>query len=131
MPLRDELVHEVRPYLWLLLGAVGFVLLIACVNVGNLQLARSTGRAHEFAIRCALGADRWRVVRQLLTESVALGLAGGAIGACVAAWGTQAAIRLLPETLPRAEDVSLDGHLLVFTFAISILAGVVFGPCRR
>ena len=127
LPLRDELVHEVRPYLWLLLGAVGFVLLIACVNVGNLQLARSTGRAHEFAIRCALGADRWRVVRQLLTESVALGLAGGAIGACVAAWGTQAAIRLLPETLPRAEDVGLDGHVLVFTFAISILAGVVFG----
>jgi len=127
MPLRDDLVHEVRPYLWLLLSAVGFVLLIACVNVGNLQLARSTGRAHEFAIRCALGADRWRVVRQLLTESVALGLAGGAIGACVAAWGTQAAIRLLPETLPRAEDVGLDGHVLVFTFAISILAGVVFG----
>jgi predicted permease len=127
MPLRDELVHEVRPYLWLLLGAVGFVLLIACVKVGNLQLARSTGRAHEFAIRCALGADRWRVVRQLLTESVALGLAGGAIGVCVAAWGTQAAIRLLPEMLPRAEDVGLDGHVLVFTFAISILTGVVFG----
>jgi len=127
MPLRDDLVHEVRPYLWLLLGAVGFVLLIACVNVGNLQLARSAGRAHEFAIRCAMGADRWRVVRQLLTESVALGLAGGAIGACVAAWGTQAAIRLLPETLPRAEDVGLNGHVLVFTFAISILAGVVFG----
>jgi predicted permease len=127
VPLRDELVHEVRPYLWLLMGAVGFVLLIACVNVGNLQLARSTGRAHEFAIRCALGADRWRVVRQLLTESVVLGLAGGALGACVAAWGTQAAIRLLPETLPRAEDVGLDGHVLVFTLAISILAGVVFG----
>jgi putative ABC transport system permease protein len=127
LPLRDELVQGVRPYLWLLLGAVGFVLLIACVNVGNLQLARSAGRAHEFAIRCALGADRWRVVRQLLTESVALGLAGGAIGACVAAWGTQAAIRLLPEALPRAEDVGLDGHVLVFTFAISILTGVVFG----
>ncbi len=127
MPLRDELVDEVRPYLWLLLGAVGFVLLIACVNVGNLLLARSTGRAHEFAIRCALGADRWRVVRQLLSESVALGLAGGAIGVGGAAWGTQAAIRLLPETLPRAEDVGLDGHVLVFSFAISILAGVVFG----
>ena len=127
MPLRDVLVQEVRPYLWLLLGAVGFVLLIACVNVGNLQLARSTGRAHEFAIRCALGADRWRVVRQVLTESVVLGLAGGALGACVAAWGTQAAIRLLPETLPRAEDVGLDGHVLGFTFAISILAAVAFG----
>jgi predicted permease len=127
VPLRDALVHEVRPYLWLLLGAVAFVLLIACVNVGNLQLARSTGRAHEFAIRRALGADRWRVVRQLLTESVALGIAGGALGACVAAWGTQAAIRLLPETLPRAEDVGLDGHVLTFTIAISVLAGVVFG----
>src|SRR3984957_551718 len=127
IPLRDELVHEVRPYLWLLLGAVGFVLLIACVNVGNLQLARSTGRAHEFAIRCALGAERWRVVRQLLTESVVLGLAGGALGACVAAWGTQAAIRLLPEALPRAEDVGLDGHVLLFTFAISIIAAIAFG----
>jgi predicted permease len=127
MPLRDELVDEVRPFLWLLLGAVGFVLLIACVNVGNLQLARSAGRAHEFAIRCALGADRWRVVRQLLTESVALGLAGGAIGACAAAWGTEAAIRLLPETLPRAEDVGLDGHVLVFTLAISFLTSVAFG----
>jgi predicted permease len=127
VPLRDVLVQEVRPLLWLLLGAVGFVLLIACVNVGNLQLARSTGRAHEFAIRRALGADRWRVVRQLLTESVALGLAGGALGACVAAWGTQAAIRLLPEALPRAEDVGLDGHVLVFTLAISIIAAIAFG----
>jgi putative ABC transport system permease protein len=127
IPLRDELVHEVRPYLWLLLGAVGFVLLLACVNVGSLQLARATGRTHEFAIRCALGADRWRVARQLLTESVVLGLAGGALGACVAAWGTQAAIRLLPETLPRAEDIGVDAHVLVFTLAISILAGVVFG----
>ncbi len=127
LPLREDMVNDVRPYLWLLLGAVGFVLLIACVNVGNLQLARSTVRAQEFAIRGALGADRWRVVRQLLTESVALGLAGGAIGAVVAAWGTQAAIRLLPETLPRAEDVGMDGHVLVFTFAVSILAGFVLG----
>jgi len=127
LPLKQDMVREVRPYLWVLLGAVGFVLLIACVNVGNLQLARSTSRSHEFAVRCALGAARWRVIRQLLTESVVLGLAGGAIGACLAVWGTQAAIRMLPETLPRAEDVGLDGRVLLFTLAVSILAGVVFG----
>jgi ABC-type antimicrobial peptide transport system permease subunit len=118
VPLRDVLVQEVRPYLWLLLGAVGFVLVIACVNVGNLQLARSTGRAHEFAIRCVLGADRWRVVRQLLTESVVLGLAGGALGASFAAWGTHAAIGLLPEALPRAEDVGLDAAARRFSMIL-------------
>jgi predicted permease len=127
VPLKQDMVRDVQLFLWVLLGAVGFVLLIACVNVANLQLARSTGRAREFAIRAALGASQGRVIRQLLTESVLIGLAGGGIGACLAAWGTQAAIRVLPDTLPRAEEVRLDAHVLMFTLAVSILAGIVFG----
>jgi predicted permease len=125
--LKSDIVGDVEPFLWVLLGAVGFVLLIACVNVANLQLARSSARAREFAIRAALGAGQSRVIGQLLTESVLLGLAGGAIGLCLAAWGTQAVIRVLPETLPRAQSVSLDGRVLLFTALVSILAGVVFG----
>ena len=125
--LKTDIVGDVEPFLWVLLGAVGFVLLIACVNVANLQLARSSARAREFAIRAALGAGQSRVIRQLLTESVLLGLAGGAIGLCLAAWGTQAAIRILPETLPRAQSVGLDGRVLLFSALVSILAGVVFG----
>src|ERR1700723_1029521 len=127
VPLKKDIVGDVQPFLWVLLGAVGFVLLIACVNVANLQLARSSARAREFAIRAALGAGQSRVIRQLLTESVLLGLAGGAIGLCLAAWGTQAAIRILPETLPRAQSVGLDGRVLLFSALVSILAGVVFG----
>jgi predicted permease len=127
LPLKQDMVRDVQLFLWVLLGAVGFVLLIACVNVANLQLARSTGRAREFAIRAALGASQGRVIRQLLTESILIGLAGGGIGACLAAWGTQAAIRVLPNTLPRAEEVRLDAHVLIFTLALSVLAGVVFG----
>ncbi len=127
LPLKQDMVRDVQLFLWVLLGAVGFVLLIACVNVANLQLARSTGRAREFAIRAALGASQGRVIRQLLTESVLIGLAGGGIGASLAAWGTQAAIRVLPNTLPRAEEVRLDAHVLMFTLVVSILAGIVFG----
>jgi predicted permease len=127
LSLKQDMVRDVQLFLWVLLGAVGFVLLIACVNVANLQLARSTGRAREFAIRAALGASQGRVIRQLLTESILIGLAGGGIGACLAAWGTQAAIRVLPNTLPRAEEVRLDAHVLLFTLALSVLAGVVFG----
>lgn len=126
-PLKKDIIGEVEPFLWVLLGAVGFVLLIACVNVANLQLARSSSRAREFAIRSALGAGQSRVIRQLLTESILLGLAGGALGLVLAAWGTQAAIRILPETLPRAADVGLDGRVLLFTAVVSILAGVIFG----
>ncbi len=127
VPLKQDMVRDVQLFLWVLLGAVGFVLLIACVNVANLQLARSTGRVREFAIRAALGASQGRVIRQLLTESILIGLAGGGIGSCLAAWGTQAAIRVLPKTLPRAEEVRLDAHVLIFTLAVSILAGIVFG----
>jgi len=125
--LKKDIVGDVEPFLLVLLGAVGFVLLIACVNVANLQLARSTTRAREFAIRSALGASQSRVIRQLLTESILLGLAGGALGLWLAAWGTQAALRTLPETLPRAQDVGLDGRVLIFTLFASIVAGVIFG----
>jgi predicted permease len=127
VPLKKDIVGEVEPFLLVLLGAVAFVLLIACVNVANLQLARSSSRAREFAIRAALGAGQARVIRQLLTESVLLGLAGGVIGLCFAAWGTQAALRILPETLPRAQDVGLDWRVLLFTLIVSMAAGVVFG----
>ncbi len=127
MPLKKDIVGDVKPFLLVLLGAVGFVLLIACVNVANLQLARSTIRAREFAIRSALGASQSRVIRQLLTESILLGLSGGIIGLCIAAWGTQAALHALPETLHRAQDVGLDAGVLLFTLAASVFAGIIFG----
>ncbi|MGB7023499.1 MAG: ABC transporter permease [Candidatus Acidiferrales bacterium] len=127
VPLKQDMVGDVAPLLYVLLGAVGFVLLIACVNIANLLLARSTGRTREFAIRAALGASRARVMAQLLTESILLAVTGGALGLLLAAWGTRAAIRILPEALPRSGQVGLDARVLIFTMAISIVAGILFG----
>lgn len=127
LPLKQDMVGDIAALLYVLLGAVGFVLLIACVNIANLFLARSTGRTREFAIRAALGASRLRVLRQLLTESILLSMGGGALGLLVAAWGTRAAIRVLPQALPRSSEVGLDGHVLLFTLGVSIIAGILFG----
>jgi predicted permease len=127
IPMKQRMVGGVEPILLVLLGAVGFVLLIACVNVGNLLLARSTGRGREFAIRAALGAGQGRMIRQLLTESILLALAGGGLGLVFADWGIHAALEVLPSTLPRAGEISLDHRVLLFTAAISLLAGILFG----
>jgi len=126
-PLKQQMVGYVRPLLLVLLAAVGFVLLIACLNVANLMLARSTVRAREFAIRAALGATKARVVRQLLAESVLLGLIGGAIGLLLASWGTRAALSTLPSTLPRSDQIAIDTRVLIFTAGSAILAGILFG----
>ena len=127
IPLLQDLVGNRKPILWILLGAVGFVLLIACVNVANLLLARSTARARELAVRLALGATQGRIIRQLLTESILVALAGGALGLAIAAWGTAAMLKLLPEALPRMDEIGVDGRVLAFTLGASLIAGILFG----
>jgi predicted permease len=126
-PLRDSVVGNVRPYVLLLFGAVGLVLLIACVNVANLLLARSTGRAREFGIRLALGASVGRLIRQLLTESLLLAIAGGALGLLVAWWCAETFFVVLPRGLPRVGTPGIDTSLLMFTAVISLFAGVMSG----
>lgn len=128
LPLIELLVRNVRKSLWIFTGAVAFVLLIACANVANLLLARAAGRQQEMAVRTAVGARRWQLIRQLLVESLMVSLAGGSAGIILALWGVPALIALAPvDTIPRAEQIRIDAWALAFTIGISIVMGFLFG----
>src|SRR5580704_8893440 len=126
-PLKQAIVGDAGQTLAPLLGAVGLVLLIACANVANLLLARSAARNREFAIRSALGANRARVARQLLTESVILSLAGAGLGIAIAFFGIRSVLAAMPEILPRSADVRVNAPVLLYTLAVSLLVGILFG----
>jgi len=125
--LQDQMVANIQATVWVLFGAVGVVMLIACTNVANLLLVRAASRSREIAIRAALGASRWRVVRQLVTESIVLAFAGGVVGLVFAAWGMDALVSLAPSNIPRLDEVRLDAWVLGFTLLASFVASVLFG----
>jgi predicted permease len=126
-PLKEQVVGSVGNVLWVVMATIGIVMLIACTNVANLLLVRADGRQQELAVRSALGAGRWRIARELLLESVTLGLLGGAVGVGVAYAGLRFLIAIGPENLPRLSEISLDGRSLAFTLILSVLSGLFFG----
>jgi predicted permease len=126
-PLRTMIVGDVQKPLWILLGAVGLVLLIACANVANLLLARASARQGELAVRAAIGAGRGRLLRQLLTEALVLSVAGGAVGLLIAYWATGALVAARPADIPRLDEVGLNSTVMLFTLGISLLTGMTFG----
>src|SRR5262249_13201028 len=126
-PLHEYLVGPVKAQMLALVVAVGFVLLIACANVANLLLARSTGRMSEIAIRASLGAGQWRIARQLLSESLLLAMIGGALGLSLSFWLINLLIRFSPQGTPRLDEIGLDQRALGYTLAITILTGLLFG----
>jgi predicted permease len=125
--LKEQVVGSVGNVLWVVMATIGLVMLIACTNVANLLLVRADGRQQELAVRAALGAGRWRIARELLLESVTLGLLGGAVGVGVAYAGLRLLIAIGPENLPRLSEISLDGQSLAFTLMLSVLCGLLFG----
>ncbi len=126
-PLLENQVGDYRASLALLLGAVVLVLLIACANLANLLAARGAARTREFAVRAAVGASRWQIIRQLLIESLVLALFGGSLGLCLAAWGRDLLVALSPPGVPRFQDLALDGWVLSFSLALSVVTSLLFG----